>query len=229
MSRKRPYSPSPSPTPRLYISAPLTSRSSTFIAHFSPTLSPQTLRSHPSLVTATHRMTAWRYPSSQKTIHPSSSKAVYETGHDDDGEKFGGKTVERVLVEQDVVGAVVVARWYGGIMLGPKRFELMRECAGEAVGRWKAAENHKPGVAKRRIGGSQEGGKPPLPSVGRGSGDAGYREMFYEGMEVKVLERLEGVRDKTIGWILKEIERVEDTEAKGGKMVVDGVEKDIDA
>lgn len=219
-------------------------------------------------------MTAWRYPSSQKTIHPSSSKAVYETGHDDDGEKFGGKTVERVLVEQDVVGAVVVARWYGGIMLGPKRFELMRECAGEAVGRWKAAENHKPGVAKRSkgeeggarggggdekarkealvrvlrerdasigvlrgllaekkqgIGGSQEGGKPPLPSVGRGSGDAGYREMFYEGMEVKVLERLEGVRDKTIGWILKEIERVEDTEAKGGKMVVDGVEKDIDA
>ena len=37
----------------------------------------------------------------------------------------------------NVEGAVVVARWYGGVLLGPVRFAHMETCAKEAIGKWK--------------------------------------------------------------------------------------------
>ena len=113
------------------------------------------LQFHPSLKTATHRIAAWRKPSAQQSITPSLSspsasfshplqqstqqppRLLFDVGHDDDGEKYGGKRVEKVLVEMGVEGTVVVGRWYGGVLLGPARFEHIEKVAREAVMKWK--------------------------------------------------------------------------------------------
>lgn len=163
------------------------------------------------------------------------------------------------------MGAVVVARWFGGVMLGPARFEMMRSVAKDAVGQYKKTSHynntnnhHRGGEGKRAkldstianesgmvrrkdvlvkllrerdssisilrgllaekkgVVGGQE--RPKTGFV------AGVREVGYEGMELKVLERLEQVRDKTIGWILKEIEKVEGVEREGREIVVEAAE-----
>ena len=72
-------------------------------------------------------------PSNQRALN---SHRLFDTGHDDDGEKYGGKTLEKVLSSADVEGAVVVARWYGGVMLGPVRFDHIKACAQEAIAGW---------------------------------------------------------------------------------------------
>jgi hypothetical protein len=73
--------------------------------------------------------------------------STFTTGSDDDGEKYAGKRLERVLASMQVEGVIVVARWYGGVMLGPVRFTHMENCATEAVRMWMArvAEFHPGG------------------------------------------------------------------------------------
>lgn len=48
-----------------------------------------------------------------------------------------------MLVETNVEGAIVVARWYGGILLGPVRFTHIENCAREAIAKWKTATTAK--------------------------------------------------------------------------------------
>ncbi|KAL2430617.1 hypothetical protein ABEF95_011944 [Exophiala dermatitidis] len=179
--------------PTFFISSPIVDRSSTFVAHFHPhrlshrvstTTTPSTAstsltstvksaQSHPSFRTADHRIVAWRRPSGQRTLtlpstsQPVSSKPIYATGSDDDGEKYAGKRLERVLADLDVEGIVVVARWYGGIMLGPVRFTHIENVAKEAIGKWRAWERERErawggngiGIAEKRmrIDGNQGG------------------------------------------------------------------------
>ncbi|KAK0609041.1 Protein IMPACT, partial [Lasiodiplodia hormozganensis] len=136
--------------PTIYRSAPLTDRRSTFLAFFAPgtTLSARALQAHPDFRSATHRIAAWRRPSAQRKLSllpaskssSSSSSNVVESGHDDDGESHAGKRLARVLEAMGVdAGAVVVARWYGGVMLGPARFAHIENVAREAVREWRRA------------------------------------------------------------------------------------------
>ncbi|EKG17543.1 Impact [Macrophomina phaseolina MS6] len=144
MSRKRARSPSNAPSPatasssHIYRSAPISDRQSIFVAHFSPTLSAAALQAHPDFRTATHRIAAWRKPTAQRSLLGPSAR-VLQSGHDDDGETFAGRRLARVLEAMGVQGAVCVARWYGGVMLGPVRFEHIEGCAREAVRAWRAA------------------------------------------------------------------------------------------
>ncbi|KAL9579214.1 MAG: hypothetical protein Q9203_006793, partial [Teloschistes exilis] len=146
MAPKRPFSPSlPSSTsplshptnttPAIHRSPSLHDRSSRFQALYSPILPPFHLQALPELASATHRITAWRFPSTQRALPSSSASRQerYETGHDDDGETHGGRALEAVLAEKNVTGVVVVARWYGGRMLGPVRFEHIKNCARDAI------------------------------------------------------------------------------------------------
>jgi hypothetical protein len=87
-------------------------------------------------------MVAWRRPSGQRTLGgtaptTATGKVIYTTGSDDDGEKYAGKRLERVLVDLDVQGTIVVARWYGGVLLGPVRFTHIEMVAREAITQWK--------------------------------------------------------------------------------------------
>lgn len=143
-----------SPPNELYISSTIEDRDSTFIAHFSPTASAKTLQKHAELSSASHRIAAWRKPSTQKTLK---AERLYDTGHDDDGEKWAGQRLERVLCDAKVEGAIVVARWYGGTMLGPVRFAHIENCAREAVGKFQGiansnvAEVHVPEPGVKRV------------------------------------------------------------------------------
>lgn len=56
-----------------------------------------------------------------------------ESGYEDDGERFSGEKLERLLVSMDIFGLVICVRQYGGIMLGPIRFQHITQCAREAI------------------------------------------------------------------------------------------------
>ena len=141
MSRKRPRSSSPgtqstsSPSnSQIFRSSPIDDRSSKFVASYSPTLPAKALQAHAEFKSASHRIAAWRKRSSQTALpFHSTSQSLYETGSDDDGEKWAGKKLEKVLLDMNAEGAVVVARWYGGVLLGPVRFSHIEHCAREAI------------------------------------------------------------------------------------------------
>ncbi|KAL8919739.1 MAG: hypothetical protein Q9208_006605 [Pyrenodesmia sp. 3 TL-2023] len=215
--------------PVLYESSPIQDRSSRFIAYFSPQVPAKELQRHPNFSQASHRIAAWRKPSTQSSL---SSQPVFDTGYDDDGEKFGGKTLEKVLVTASVAGAVVVARWYGGIMLGPVRFDHIRNCANEAIARWRAVASARPAkqlkvhedierkekliaILKERdqsitiLRGLLAEKKGQQAFSGQSAGGSLAKASKYSALPLPALERLENVRDATIGWILKEIEKVE--------------------
>ncbi|RDA83177.1 hypothetical protein CP532_6440 [Ophiocordyceps camponoti-leonardi (nom. inval.)] len=112
----------------------LTSKSSTFVAHAATLTSPaqrpalmrQLMTSKPSLETATHN--AWAMRARYGT-----SPLVQEASFDD-GETGCGEFMLRAMREADVSDTVVVlSRWFGGVMLGPDRWRLMRECVDDAL------------------------------------------------------------------------------------------------
>lgn len=98
-----------------------------------------------SMITADHKIAAWRLKSHQKKLSFSIQEQSYlpsegsdcglliETGSDDDGEKGGGRTIEKMLPKLDIIGLVIVSRWWGGVLLGPVRFDYIRDCTFNAV------------------------------------------------------------------------------------------------
>lgn len=119
--------------PAIYRSSLIEDRDSTFIGLYSPDLKPKELQKLPELKSASHCMLAWRRESNQQSL---TGNKQYVSGHDDDGEKYGGRKIEQVLNNMKVAGACVVARWYGGTMLGQVRFAHIENCASEAVRLW---------------------------------------------------------------------------------------------
>ncbi|KAK8192799.1 ribosomal protein S5 domain 2-type protein, partial [Phyllosticta capitalensis] len=233
MSLKRAHSPDDS-SDHVFRSSSITDRQSIFVAHYSPTLSARALQAHPDFKSATHRIAAWRRPSSQRSVIAHSQR-ILDTGHDDDGESYAGKKLEKLLEGQKVEGAVCVARWYGGVMLGPVRFEHIENCARQAIHAWRAAatqaEQHKrQKVADAKLKQELErmlaerdqsilvlrsllaekrkaaakDESPPQPPAA-----APAKPMDYSKMPVEALRKLEKARDATISFILKEIDKVE--------------------
>ncbi|KAF7504501.1 hypothetical protein GJ744_002121 [Endocarpon pusillum] len=182
MSRKRPRSASPPSTStidarssqtdhRTFCSNTIKDRSSTFVAIFSPSAPAPTLQANPDFATATHRVAAWRKPSAQRTLF-TVKRPLFDMGHDDDGEQYAGKRLEKVLSEMSAEGVVVVARWYGGILLGPVRFTHIEKCAREAIEKWKASvtavqqePDHPAAAQKRKIEEDDAKRKSTLVSV----------------------------------------------------------------
>ncbi|KAF2161715.1 hypothetical protein M409DRAFT_69529 [Zasmidium cellare ATCC 36951] len=131
----------------VFRSSPIEDRASTFIGYFSPTLKPKDLQNLAEFQSASHKIVAWRRESNQQSINKSKQ---YVTGCDDDGEKFAGKKVEKVLEYSNVEGACLVARWYGGVLLGPVRFTHIETCAKNAISAWKEHEQESR-MKKRRL------------------------------------------------------------------------------
>ncbi|KAL8678395.1 MAG: hypothetical protein Q9186_005237 [Xanthomendoza sp. 1 TL-2023] len=235
MPQKRSLSPNPiRSSTNIYRSSQILDRSSRFIALYSPALTARELQSLPEVSSATHRIAAWRSPSSQSTL--GSSQRAYVTSHDDDGEKHGGKTLASVLSTLNVEGAVVVARWYGGVMLGPVRFDHIKNCAREAISKYisttqqqqfKKAKttvaeddtkrNHLIRILSERdqsisvlrglLAEKQFHNAPsPKAEVQKSSP---VKVPDYSKLPFSALENLERARDATIGWILGQIEKAE--------------------
>ncbi|KAL1582937.1 hypothetical protein WHR41_08186 [Cladosporium halotolerans] len=170
----------------IYRSSPVEDRDSIFIGLFSPTIAPKGLQKLKEVKNASHCMVAWRRESNQQSL---TSTKQYVTGHDDDGEKYGGKRVEQVMVNMKAVGACVVARWYGGTMLGPVRFTHIETCASEAVRSWL---NHT------------------------GEEQAKKRKVEEEAAEKEKLVKALGARDQSIG-VLRALAVEKETQAKEAK------------
>ncbi|KAK5131855.1 hypothetical protein LTR08_000522 [Meristemomyces frigidus] len=196
MSQKRKHSPPPPPTPpphdNIFRSPPIKDRTSTFIAYYSLTLPPLSLQTLPETKSATHRILAWRRPSAQKPLP--GQKALFVSGHDDDGEKGAGRHVERVLEELGVGGALVVARWYGGVMLGPVRFTHMRDCAREAVQAWQVVVEAE-GARKRAVAGAEAERRGLVGGLGERDRSIGVLRGLVGGLEGRVRGGLVGGGD----------------------------------
>ncbi len=186
---------------------------------------------------------AWRKPGSQRALN---AQPLLEIGHDDDGEKYGGKALEKVLIETEVEGAVVVARWYGGIMLGPVRFDHIKNCARDAIMQWSQDREKSAKKAKVREDEAERekliqtlperdqsitvlrdllAEKSQHSSSVPGGNSTPAKTPDYSTLPLATLEKLEHVRDATIGWILKQIEKAEkaQTEKPGTKIATTSV------
>lgn len=247
MSKKRSLSPDSGTDSKeraaYFKSSPIEDRSSTFIGVFSPIKSATELQKLPEFRTATHRMAAWRKISAQRTLAGpgSTSKPIYVAGSDDDGEKYGGKRIEKVLNELNIEGAVVVTRWYGGVLLGPARFTHIENAAREAIQLWKDSVEQ---IAKRRkveVDESKERLRLVQSLEQRDQSITVLRQLLaeksakqshaesspnttssptvssplkgpdYGSMPLSRLRQLDKARDATITWILKQIDAAETT------------------
>lgn len=112
-------------------------KESTFIARATtitdpsqrPNLLKGLMNTNPSLRTASHNVWAYRI----RPAESSTSTYVRESSHDD-GESGAGDLLLRVMRDTNTVDTLVVmTRWYGGIMLGPDRWRLMRNVVTAAV------------------------------------------------------------------------------------------------
>ncbi|RFU74729.1 ribosomal s5 domain 2-type fold [Trichoderma arundinaceum] len=113
----------------------LASKGSVFVAHAAPIKSP-------SMRQGLMKILFNKYPDLEKTadhvawaIRTSfgGSSLVQEASFDD-GEAGCGKFMLELLREANITNTtVVLARWYGGVMLGPDRWRLMRECLNDAL------------------------------------------------------------------------------------------------
>ncbi|GKT44104.1 protein IMPACT-B [Colletotrichum spaethianum] len=116
----------------------ITFKSSTFVARVTSVedsgqvsaLVHSLLLSEPHLQTATHNAWAYRVP---KQGRVAGMGEVHEAC-EDDGETGCGEFILRLMREAGVVDVVVVlSRWFGGEMLGPDRWRLMRNVVTEAL------------------------------------------------------------------------------------------------
>ncbi|EGX93122.1 impact, putative [Cordyceps militaris CM01] len=153
-------------------SATLTSRASTFVAHVAtvsnasarPGLIRQLMAERPDLETASHN--AWAIRTSFGT-----SPLVQQASFDD-GESGCGKFMLELLKETSTTNTLVVlTRWFGGVMLGPDRWRLMRECVHDALASQRrggaAAATFVPGEAAV-WGLDTQDTKPAASTVGMG-------------------------------------------------------------
>lgn len=75
--------------------------------------------------TATHNMTAWRIKG---------ENGVSYQDCDDDGETAAGARILQLMQMMDVWNVMlVVTRWYGGHLLGPKRFSIIKTVARDGL------------------------------------------------------------------------------------------------
>jgi putative IMPACT (imprinted ancient) family translation regulator len=146
MALKRPPPDAEQPPPTFFKSGTIEDRKSHFTGCFSPNTAAKQLQSLPEFKSATHKIAAWRHLSKQPTLGGS---RPFDVGSDDDGEQWAGKKLENVLIDENVVGALVVARWYGGVMLGPARFRWIEQVAREAIHAFKDAEKEGETQSKR--------------------------------------------------------------------------------
>jgi putative IMPACT (imprinted ancient) family translation regulator len=246
MSRKRPRSESPGGDgpPVVFISNPIEDRGSTHIGLYSPSITAKQLQTRPDVKEASHRIAAWRTPGKQRSL---SGKPIYDLGHDDDGEQYAGKKLEKLLADLNVEGAVVVARWYGGILLGPVRFQHFENCAREAISKCKQSVADE--ANRRKVEEDERLQKEKLTKVleQRDASITVLRDLLtekkstpnsngqkspqhiqsqgcfnntdYSMMDLPTLKRLEKARDGTISWILKQIDKAEDVQKAKGVVV----------
>jgi len=135
----------------IFESAEVEDRDSVFVAAIYPVSTPEeakkVIRHHKNVIhgprKASHEMAAWRYMSLKtgKTGLGGPSDFEVKGNSEDDGEKYGGNRILKVMQNEGIIDAVViVSRWYGGTLLGPVRFTHIETCATQVCTKFKNKE-----------------------------------------------------------------------------------------
>jgi len=75
----------------------------------------------------------------------SESDYTVTEGSDDDGERWAGERLIKVLKEEGATDFLVVcSRWFGGTLLGPVRFQHIETAARQAITAYQVAETLEP-------------------------------------------------------------------------------------
>lgn len=163
-------------------------RSSTFVARAANITNPSQrqallgslFETIPNLKTATHNAWAYRIRPSQ-----SSNATFIREESFDDGETGCGDLMLRIMREVNAVDTIVVmTRWFGGIMLGPDRWRLMRNVVTSAL-----SERLRKTGAEVTLGGEAvwgldlEGMRGKSATGGHGSG-VKARDSVIGGMQI---------------------------------------------
>lgn len=123
-------------------SSPITLKSSTFVGRATSISSPSErklllqslLSTVPSLKEATHNAWAYRIRPPESSQASAWGALMIREESFDDGETGAGDLLLKIMRELGIVDTLVVmSRWYGGIMLGPDRWRLMRNVVTEAL------------------------------------------------------------------------------------------------
>ncbi|AGO10045.1 AaceriAAR055Wp [[Ashbya] aceris (nom. inval.)] len=130
-------------------SDPITDRSSTFIAYAAHANSEEDacakidqLKTDNKIAKCAHLMTAWR-------IH--GENGVVYKDCDDDGESAAGSRMLHLLNTMDAWDVVVaVARWFGGVHIGPDRFKHINSCTRDALIKGDFVSQNKAGTASKK-------------------------------------------------------------------------------
>ncbi|KAI6381017.1 hypothetical protein MCOR25_001319 [Pyricularia grisea] len=135
------------------------------------------MEKYPVLKTATHN--AWAY-----RVKQTGSGRVTEDSFDD-GETGCGKLMLEVMRESDSVDTLVVlTRWFGGIMLGPDRWRLMRNVVRGALSERMRLAGTQTGLGGEAVWGLDlEAMKSKSTTGGYGSGIK-HHETTVVGMQV---------------------------------------------
>jgi hypothetical protein len=126
------------------ISPDFEDRKSRFRGYFIPLTLPSQINKNklvlealPDLTSADHKIMAWRVGRT--------------TGWEDDGEKWAGRKLLELLVASEDEGLLCVVRWYGGILLGPARFDHIVHVAADALATYHIRERRNPLLAGASI------------------------------------------------------------------------------
>ena len=156
--------------------APFVERKSTFQAHVLLGLRSVEeadafaayLKRDPKVARASHNILAYRkrLASERKTKNKNGdadserdAESSWACDHDDDGEHGAGKGLSHILrVTESEDVCVVVSRWFGGVHLGPQRFQCINNAARDAL--------VQAGVARTNAGGKSGSGKSGKRSGG---------------------------------------------------------------
>jgi putative IMPACT (imprinted ancient) family translation regulator len=222
---KRQRSPCPTSEHDFWISETIHDRSSTFQAFFSPTMPPKELQNLDRIKSASHRILAWRTRSSQTTLV--GNVPTLETGSDDDGERYAGRYVLKAIDDMRVQGVVVVARWYGGVMLGPARFAHIENCARDAIRAWRQNKDSDAQKRTRVQDDDMEKASLIVELTDRDQNIKVLRSLLqektkqkpaptpvapapdYTDMPLERLRHLDKARDSTLAFLLNKIDQAE--------------------
>ena len=124
------------------------------------------MKRDPKVARATHNVLAFRKrlpaPSARGAVRDDSdsndSSVFFACDHDDDGEHGAGKGLSHLLrVTQSEDVCVVVTRWFGGVHLGPRRFQCINNAARDALVDAGVAKVDADGASGSRKSGKKNG------------------------------------------------------------------------
>lgn len=162
---------------------------------------------------ASHEMLAWRclVPKAGKDGSESEADWMLKTSFDDDGERWGGERILKVLERESAVDvAVVCSRWFGGTMIGKARFNHIEACTKSALAQLNRLERESQVLKQLRelddtihtlCQTLTDEGQPASPG----------KPMDYAAANLEKLDRLVAARHKRVAHLKAQLEKLRES------------------